>query len=355
MKIKTILANSCMAKAQSKGTSSARKQILPGIQAKTLKPVAALVDPQTIVVPMVLTGIISQISDNLKDQCSPKEVQQMESVKSYSKCLGIGNSRTLSATHALANTLGPEASTLATLSPDERLTYLADVRTTINTQLGPAKVNNSAMAFTDPEAVITHRRGLALQARSNMQAAPVYSRNQITIGMPVKELNLETCADSAKQLWVNIGREADAFDNLLLAQVDGAQTVLEAVTSIVKQDMLTIFKADENGIITLGGDVNVLKGEDNLTPIERNLGFITRTVPEIPSTVEITPSVKLDPMLQAALDQQKKVVTAVSTSLQKAGKTPKSTVKPTETENKVASKTSAPSKGSRGRRSSKNK
>lgn len=204
-----------MKNAKTKGTSSARKQILPGIQAKTLKPVAALVEPQTIVVPMVLTGIIAQVSDNLKDQCSPKEVQQLESVKAYSRCLGTGNSRTLSATHALANTLGPEAATLASLTTEERLVYLAEVRLAINTQLGPAKVNNSAVAFQDPEAVQTHRRGLALQARSNMQAASVYSRNQITIGMPVKELNLEACIDSAKQLWVNIGGEADAFDSQL--------------------------------------------------------------------------------------------------------------------------------------------
>lgn len=119
--------------------------------------------------------------------------------------------------------------------------------------------------------------------------------------------------------------------------------------------MLAIFKEDENGTIVIGGDVIVLKGEDNFTPIERNLGFISREMPVIPEIVEITPSVKVDPMLQAALDQQKKVVTVVATSLQKAGKTPKSSVKPTEPVNKAVSKTSAPSKGSRGRRSSKNK
>lgn len=300
------------------------KQLLPGIQAKLLKPVAALVQPQNLVVPMVITGIIAQVSDNLRDVKTPKEIQQLDSVKTYSKCLGIGDSRQLSAIHALASTLGPEASTLVSLSPEERKVHLEEVCNIINTVPGPAKVKASALVIQNEDELASHRRGLALQSRSNMQATPIYNRTDITMGISIKDLVLEFSIESAKQLWVTIGRDADKFDSLLLAQVTDAKTVTEAVIRIVKRNLVAIIKEYDDGSFTFGGDVAVLKGEDNLTPIERELGYMKRLQPSIPEQIEITSSVQVDPILQAALDQQKQVATAVTTSLQKVGKTPKS-------------------------------
>ncbi len=134
----------------------------------------------------------------------------MESVKSYSRCLGTGNSRTLSATHALANTLGPEASTLATLTPEERLPYLAEVRSAINTQLGPAKVNNSAdrlhflpgfgqspyppqekMAFATAEEKISLKREESLSFSTNFQNS-LQKRLQTKIVELAKHYNEES-------------------------------------------------------------------------------------------------------------------------------------------------------------------
>lgn len=332
---------------KSKKLTKATKQLLPGIQAKVLKPVATLVSPQQIVVPIVLTGIIAQVNDNLKDVHTPKDVQQLESVRNYSKCLGIGDSRQLSATHALANTLGPEAQKLASLPPDERENYLRELCHTINTIAGPAKVKASSLVLQNENELAAHRRGLALQCRSNMQATPIYNKTQMTIGIAIKELDLEIAIDSAKQLWTNLGREAEEFDSLLVEQVADAPTVTEAVISIVKRNLVTILKEDEDGSIIHGGDVYVLKGEDNLTPIERNLGFIQRLTPKVPEAIEITPDVKVDPILQAALDQQKSVATAVTTTLQKAGKTPKGN-KAAKPPAKAESKTST-GKGSRRR------
>jgi hypothetical protein len=326
------------------------KQLLPGISAKSLKPVATLVEPQELVVPMVITGAMAQVADNLKGSVTSKEIQQLDSVKTYSKCLGTGASRLLSATHAMANTLGPEAAKLATLSPEGRMEHLADVKHTINTVPGPAKVKTSALVFQNEDELSAHRRGLALQCRSNMQSTPIYNKTQMTLGLSIRELTLDKSIESAKQLWINIGRDPNDFDSQLLAQVPGAETVPEAVISIVKSNLAIIMTENQDGKLIHGGDNQVLKGEDNLTPIERNLGCIERLQPILPEAVEVTSDVTQDPLLQAALSQQKQVITAVTTSLQKAGKAPKKTEKEQPTSQEKAKEIKTPP-GQRSRRS----
>lgn len=321
MKIKEITLDHAMNKQKSKNKSV--KVLLPGIQAKVLKPVAALVDPQNLVVPLVLTSTIAQVGDNLTGVKTPKEVQQMESIKTYNKSLGVGPSRQLSAIHALGSTLGPEASTLATLPPEERLTYLEGKLKDINTIPGPAKVMNSAVVFNNPEDLATHRRGLALQCRSNMQSMPLYSKQSITIGMPIRDINLDIVIASASQLWENIGRDPTEFDTLLLQKVPEAKTVTDAVIRIVSDILKPYLPSGEDGILEHRLDTFILKGEDNLVPVERGLGIIARKAITLPDPVEISSKTKVDPLLQAALDQQKQAATAVSTGLQKVGKTAK--------------------------------
>lgn len=296
------------------------KILLPGIMAKALKNVGIVIQPHMLVTPMVITGVMAQIADNLKGACTPKEVQQLESMKTYSKALGVGDSRQLCATHAVANTLGPELSTLATLTPEGRVQHLeALVETTCN-EKGPAKVKTSALVSKDQAELATHRRGLALQSRSFMQSIPIFNKTQMTIGVAIKDLNLATIIESARQLWLNIGGDADAFEPKLIESSGGAQTVTEAVIRIVQENLQMLGVVNTDDILVHSGDILVLKGEDNITPIERDLGFIRRSEPSILDPVEVPQDVQVDPILKAAMEQNNQLVTAVTNSLQKSGK-----------------------------------
>lgn len=311
-----------MVKASKSNSTKSRKVMIPGVLLKTLKPVANLISPQILVVPMTLTCMIGQIVDNLKGALTPKEAQQLGSIKLYSKAIGSGDcSKSLSAVHALASTLGPEAKTLSLLPPAGRQPYLEGVKEDIQNKQGPARVMSSSVVSADPEELAKHRRGLALQQRSMMQAAPVYSKNQLTIGMPIKDINLETIIDSAKQFWVNLGKEAEAFDSQLQALVPEAKSPSEAVTILVESELKKVFPFSDK--LVLSEDSQVLKGEDNLTPLERELGIIERVVPVPPEEVQEEGLVD-DPILQAALAQQKEIVSTITTSLKKAGRTPAS-------------------------------
>lgn len=315
-----------MSKNKKQKQSKSKKVLLVGLTAKSLKGVAALVEPQHLVIPMIITSIIAQIANN-KKETSPKDIQQMESIRTYSRALSNGDSRITSANHALANTLLPEITILQTLSPEERKSHLLKVREGIATTKGPAKVDTTTLFKKDTDKLAAHRRGLALQCRSKMQAMPIYNKTQLTIGLSIKDIDLETIIESAKELWSNIGRDPDEFDCILMDAAPDAKIISDAVTYLMKKNLEPFLETNDEGKLVHGSDIIVLKGDDNLTPIERKLGFLSREVPNLLEVTEIPSDITMDPMLEAAIDQQKQVLGLVQDSLKKVGLTNKAYAK----------------------------
>ena len=297
--------------------NKSKKVLIPGLQLKELKPIASLLHPSNIIIPLLAISIIAQLADNLKDVLSPKEIQRLPSVKVYNKIIYSGfNSSSLAAIVSLSKTLGPELEALSVLTVSERLNFLRLLQKKIIFSKMLPKVSSNLRNLYDPNELIKHRKGLSMQFKSSMVANSLFSFNSIVLGMSLPNVNLDCIIESSKILWLNLGLSIEEFDFLLRKQASNIikrDPKFSKLFSVEKEcDCLKILALSEfnsimkfESFINFEEDIVIMKGENNLVLLESELRFIRRSIAEIPEEVFIPNNDLSDVILRTAYDQRK--------------------------------------------------
>ena len=297
--------------------NKSKKVLIPGLQFKELKPIASLLHPSNIIIPLLTISIIAQITDNLKDVLSQKEIQRLSSVKVYSKLIYSGfNSSSLAAIVSLSKTLGPELEALSVLTVSERLNFLRLLQKKIIFSKILPKVSSHLRNLYDPNELIKHRKGLSMQFKSSMIANSLFSFNSVVQGTSLPNVNLDFIIQSSKILWLNLGLPIEEFEFLLRKQASNIikrDSKLNTLFNVEKEcDCLKILALSEfnsimkfEGFINFEEDMVIVKGENNLVLLENELGFIRRSMVEIPEEIFIPNNNLSDAILRTAYDQRK--------------------------------------------------
>lgn len=299
-------------------SGKSKRIILPGILIKDIKPISLLLKPSNLAIPLLLVSILSQLSDNFKNTLNVKDIQSLSSVKCYRKLLFFGfNSVSLSVIQAISRTLGPELESLYALDVSQRFLFLKDLQLKAILYEGPSKLVTKNLGNLNSLEVMKYRKGLALQFRSAMVSNSIFSPNSISFGLPLSSINLDFVLYSSRLIWLSLGLLEEDFDFLLRK---------EAVNCLKTFNMSQIFNFPSNNVealkiiffkevrdlvffdtfLDLKDDNIILKGEDNLVLLEKELGFIKRGLPVIPNDVFVLDKNLDDTLLRAALDQRRK-------------------------------------------------
>nr|AEW12983.2 maturase [Strombomonas acuminata] len=293
------------------------KVLLPFIKTKDLRPVSNLLSPSNLVVPLTLIVILGQITESLKGVLTPKDVQQIPSVKLYTKVITIGyNSVALSVVNSLAKTLGPELETLSVLSVKQRLNYLKDLQNKIILDKGTGRISTKSSIFYDSFELAKHRRGLAMQCRSILIASPIFATSNLVVGLPINQVDISIIIDSCRLIWELLGLEREEFDFLIMKyalscyknigehqSLQLPNNVYDAIKFIIFAELKDIINFTDN---LLHDDSIVLQNtNDNLTLVEKELVFIRRSLPELPKEIFISDYELKDGILRAAIEQRK--------------------------------------------------
>lgn len=302
--------------SKSKFTKS-KRFVLPVLQIKDLKPLATLLTPSNFVVPMLIVAILGQISDDLKMILSPKDIQQIPSVKLYLKLISSGKSTVgLSIIHSLSRTLGPELETLAVLNTCERINFLQLLKNKITVEKSPARITSKPNIISDSSELMKHRKGLALQFRSLLIATPIFATHSLVLGLSISQVTIDYIVSSCKFYWTLLGLNDDEFDFLLKKEafISFKKYSLERVFEFPKDltqsikillycelKDLTNFKSH----LVFLDDLIILHGQNNLTVIENELKFIERKIPNLPENIFVSDYNLKDLIIRAAIDQRK--------------------------------------------------
>lgn len=312
--------------------TKSKKVILPSIQVKDLKPIANLLYPQNLIVPLFLISVIAQITDNLKNILSPKEVQQLYSIKLYAKVLSNGaNSLSLSVVQSISKTLGPELEVLSILNVQERIDFLRSLQKKLLTEKSSVGIVSNSQKLYDPVSLFKHRKGLAMQARSIMIATPIFDTHSVVMGIPIGNITLDIVLQSSRLLWVSLGLYEEDFDFLLrkesincaksLSSVNYFEDVdnnYDAIKLLVYSELKNVIGFKER--LKFLDDQVILRGEDNLTLLEREVGFIDRLLPELPKEFFVSDYNLGDVILRASADQRRDYNVKLDNIFKRSGK-----------------------------------
>lgn len=319
-----------------------KRIILPGIKSRDIKPLASLLSPQNIVVPMTILCMISQISGNLKGSLFPKEIQQISSIKLYSKILTLGsNTLALSSVYSLSKTLGLELEILSLLNVNERLKFLRELQKRLIQQKGPGIISNNNERLSDPVLLSKHRKGIAMQCRSVLIGTSLFSPHETTVGIAIENISLKDIIDSSKIFWLLLGLNEEEFDFLLRKESlnclkklskDNLNFEVQSISDCLK---ILVFYEIRNLLnfkdkIQFDYDQVILRGDANLTLLEKELGFINRSLIEFPGKVTELKYFNLeDNIIRAAIDQRKNEIIKLENIYRKVG------VEPTKTNSDI--------------------
>ena len=295
-----------------------KKVILPFIKVKDLKSVSSLLSPRNIIVPMLLSSILAQIAEDLKNIVPSKELQQVLSIKFYLKTISLGYSTIdLSIVNAISKTLGPELEVLSILNVRERIKYLQKLKENISKEKKPSKINIKPQMISNSTQLLSHRKGLAFQFRAMLSAISIFSPHAIVFGVPVNSITLDLILNSSKCFWKLLGQSEEEFDFLLQKEsisllnkfpLNSFFNEPKSDTDLVK--ILFYFElkslTDFQGKLIFFNDFIILKDETNLTLLEKELSFLERKLPQFPSdNFNIVNSHLKDVIIRAALDQRR--------------------------------------------------
>lgn len=300
--------------------SKNKKVILPGLLIQDLKPVCSLLKPSDVVVPFFLVSVLAQLSDNLKNVLEVKDIQSLPSVKIYRKILFSGiNSISLSVIYAISKTLGPELESLSVLKVSERFTFLKDLQSKIINDKSPGRIDFRQRIVNNPVHLMKHRKGLAIQLRSFMIASSIFSPNSIVFGTPISFIDLDLILASSKLLWFSLGLSEEEFDflfkkdainKLRLVRVEqdfcSCNTMIDCLRTILYFEFLKFLPLEHQfNVINFSSDNVIVNGEKNLVLLEKELGFIIRSIPDLPSEVFVSEDKLDDVLLRTALEQRR--------------------------------------------------
>lgn len=299
-------------------TGKLKKILLPAISVKDIKPIALLLKPSNLVIPMLLVSLLSQLSDNLRSTLSYQSIQNLDSIKFYKKTLLFGfNNISLTVIQAISKTLGPELESLSILDVSERLLFLKALQLKVILDKGSYKTDFKNRNHSNPVELMKYRKGLAVQSRSSMVYNSIFSFNSIVFGLPVSAISLDLVLQSSKLMWLSLGLLDEDFDFLIrkdainslktcnLSSIfDFPSSNIEALKIIFFKEIRDLTFVDSP--IDFSNDNIILKGEDNLVLLEKQLGFIKRNLPIIPNDLFFPENDLDDVLLRVALDQRRK-------------------------------------------------
>ena len=294
-----------------------KKVLLPGINYKDLKPVSSLLKPSDILIPMFFVSVLAQISDNIKNVLEPRDIQNLLSVKCYRKALLSGfNSVSLSVVSAISKTLGPELETLSILSVSERFSFLKDLKLKIMLDKSFGKIDFRQRVLSNPLHLMKHRKGLSFKCRSTMVGISIFSPNSVVQGVPISLVDLDLILHSARFFWLSLGLLDEDFDFLLKKDaINKSKTFDKPVEKVNFSDNKSSLKTliyfelkdfvDSSGFVNFSIDGITLKSDANLVLLEKELRFIERTIPNIPSEVFVSANRLDDVLLRTAIEQRR--------------------------------------------------
>lgn len=309
-----------------------KKIVLPGIRAKDLKPVATLLSPSNLVIPMILLAILGQITDDLKATLNPKDIQKLSSVRFYFKLLSSGKSTVgLSVINSISKTLGPELETLSILNVRERINFLQLLKKKIVSEKGPARITSKPHIISDPNELMKHRKGLALQCRSFLIATPIFAPHSLVLGVPISQVTIDFIINSAKDFWKLLGLNDDEFDFLLKKEAFSCFKKFSLENFFLQpnnfdQAIKILFYSELKELTNFEGnlifadDLAILRGKNNLTLIENELTFLERRIPNLPDDIFVPDSNLKDLIIRAAIDQRKAQSLKLNNIFKRTGK-----------------------------------
>lgn len=267
-----------------------KKVVLPGLDFRDLKPLAHLLFPSNLLIPIFFLSAIAQISDNMNSFISVREIQQLFSIRLYSKLLISSlNSNYLTGLYSICKTLSFEVQTLSVLNVKERNLFICSLVNAILYTKGQARIYLKDSLLQDPKLLIKHRRALSIQARSIMSSVPLFSPHSISFGVSVRDISIYDLIDSGRDMWLSLGLQSDDFDfslrkqALLLYKNLSLENIFSCPISIVECYKILIYSeirslVSFHNCLDLCEDRVLLRGSDNLTVLEQNLGFLSRSV-----------------------------------------------------------------------------
>jgi hypothetical protein len=309
-----------------------KKVVLPGIRSKDLKPVATLLSPTNLVIPMILISIIGQITDDLKTVLNPKDIQKLSSVRLYFKLLSSGKSTLgLSIINSISKTLGPELETLSILNVRERINFLKLLQKKVISTKSPARITSKPHIISDPNELMKHRKGLALQCRSFLIATPIFAPHSLVLGIPISQVTIDFVVDSSKDYWKLLGLNEEEFDFLLKKEAFSCFKKFSLENFFVQpnnfnQAIRILFYSELKELTNFEGrlifpdDLAILHGKNNLTLIENELTFLERLIPNLPENVFVQDSKLKDLIIRAAIDQRKAQSLKLNNIFKRTGK-----------------------------------
>lgn len=124
--------------------------------------------------------------------------------------------------------------------------------------------------------------------------------------------------ESSKLIWSNLGGTTKEFDFILKKEsfiflkkfpINGLfvepVSLVEAIRILIYSEFIKIFPFISKELV-FSEDVVVLKSEDNLTLLEKELYFVKRNFPKFPSSSFMIDNQSKDAIIRIALDQRKK-------------------------------------------------
>ena len=260
---------------------------MPGVNLKNFRPVAKLLNPKDLLIPMILLSILAQIVDNCKDLFTFKEVQKFTSVKLYSKMVMFCNSSvSLSVVSAISSTLSSEVEILSSLDPVERFSLLSILKKSLF--LKQKSLDNISNSYGSPHDLVKIRKKLSLQFRSSLLSASLVYPGSLVLGLPVSQINLETILESAKIIWRSLGLLDEDFSFMLAKEYFNISGCcfksFNKVSEINYIKMLCSLEfqsfSNFDSLLFLDNDLLVINSFDNLVTLERELGFLRRNYSE---------------------------------------------------------------------------
>lgn len=293
---------------------------MPFLGSKEIKPVSFLLSPKDLVICMTLSILLAQISESLKGFYSLIDIQRINSVKIYSKLLSTGfSSRSLSSIYAISKTLGPDLESLSVLSTKERINFIRSLHSNLIYSSVDCHLSNFSTIYTDPLHLLFYRRGLALQCRSVFAATPIFLPYSLVVGTSINNVDLKLILDSARFLWCYCGLDELEFDFIL--HKDALSFYLNEKVSFIRSFFpfpitlydsakILVFSEFFNALsfqtgVSFDRDFFVLKTPDNLTWLERDLGFFSRSFPKVLSDIYVSDIDMGDDMIRSAIEQRK--------------------------------------------------
>lgn len=295
-----------------------KRIIIPGLAISEFKPVSKLCFPSYFLIPMFFCCLVAQISDNLKGVLSIREIQQLFSVKIYSKVICLSkSSMCLTYLQSIVKTLGYELEILSVLSISQRVDFLNSLLKALLEYKGGCKISKHSYLLSNPFNLMQHRKALGLQSRSLLVSVALFSSHSIVIGLNIKDISLKTILDCCKDLWLNLSLEEEEFDYLLrkeaMRKFNEDNITLPFFSKLEGQldyfRVLLYFELKSflnfTDIINFSADEVVLRNNSNLTNLELELGFVKRDLPQFTKEVFVLPFDCKDDIVKTAYNQRK--------------------------------------------------